>query len=238
MIQLCNIEKIYKTGTTEFPALKKINMQISKGEFVVVTGRSGSGKSTLLNLLTGIDRPTNGQIVVNGTDITGYDEGELALWRGKQIGIVFQFFQLIPNLSALENLLLAMDLVGIIPGSDRKNHAMKLLSQVGMTEHADKMPSELSGGEQQRIAIARALANEAPILIADEPTGNLDSKNATAILNLFANLSLQGKTIIMVTHERDVISGATRQIILEDGCIVSELSYTREEVGYHEKTVS
>ncbi|MGL5434474.1 MAG: ABC transporter ATP-binding protein [Lachnospiraceae bacterium] len=237
MIKLCNVEKTYQTGTKMYPALKKATVQISKGEFLVITGRSGSGKSTLLNLLTGIDRPTSGQVVIDGTDITGYSESEMALWRGKQIGIVFQFFQLIPNLSALENLLLAMDLVGVIPSADRKNHAMHLLSLVGLAEHAGKMPSELSGGEQQRVAIARGLANGAPVLVADEPTGNLDSKNAAVIINLFARLSQQGKTIIMVTHERDAIAGATRQITLEDGCIVSDVSYTRKEVGCHEKVV-
>ncbi len=229
MIELRNIEKTYQTGATAFPALKKTSAHIQKGEFLVITGRSGSGKSTLLNLLTGIDRPTGGQVVVDGNDITGYSEGEMALWRGKQVGIVFQFFQLIPNLSALENLLLAMDLVGVIPQADRKDHAMRLLSQVGLADHADKMPSQLSGGEQQRVAIARALANGAPVLVADEPTGNLDSKNAAAILGLFANLSQQGKTIIMVTHERDPIAGATRQITLEDGCIVNDISYTEKE---------
>lgn len=237
MIKLCTIEKNYQTGAATFSALKKTSLHVSKGEFLVITGRSGSGKSTLLNLLTGIDRPTNGQVVVGGTDITSYGEGEMALWRGKQVGIVFQFFQLIPNLSALENLLLAMDLVGVIPAADRKDYAMRLLSQVKLANHANKMPSQLSGGEQQRVAIARALANGAPILVADEPTGNLDSKNAADILELFTSLSRQGKTIIMVTHERDTIAGATRQITLEDGCIVSDVSYLKEEVGYNEKVV-
>lgn len=235
MIELCNIEKTYQMGATAFPALKKINTKIQKGEFLVITGRSGSGKSTLLNLMTGIDRPTKGQVLVGGNDITRYSEGEMAVWRGKNIGIVFQFFQLIPNLTALENLLLAMDLVGVIPAADRKAHAIKLLNQVGLTHHADKMPSELSGGEQQRVAIARALVNGAPILVADEPTGNLDSKNAVAILKLFADLSSQGKTVIMVTHERERIPGATRQIVLEDGAIIRDISYTGKKVDDDEK---
>ena len=237
MIKLCNTEKIYQTGAAEFPALKKTSVHIPKGEFLVITGRSGSGKSTLLNLITGIDRPTGGQVLVNGTDITGYSEGEMALWRGRHMGIVFQFFQLIPNLSALENLLLAMDLVGIIPAAHREAHALRLLSQVGLRDHAGKMPSQLSGGQQQRVAIARALANGADLLVADEPTGNLDSKNASAVLKLFASLSRQGKTIIMVTHERDRIVGATRQIVLEDGCIVRDDSYIGKEGGRDEQAV-
>lgn len=237
MIELCNVEKTYQTNAAAFPALKRTSVHIQKGEFLVITGRSGSGKSTLLNLITGIDRPTSGQVLVNGADITGYSEGEMALWRGRQMGIVFQFFQLIPNLSVLENLLLAMDLVGIIPAADRETHALRLLSQVGLQDHAGKMPSQLSGGQQQRVAIARALANGADLLVADEPTGNLDSQNAATVLKLFAGLSRQGKTIVMVTHERERIAGATRQIVLEDGCIVRNDSYIGKEDGSDEQAV-
>ncbi len=228
MIQLNNIDKIYQVGEKPYHALKKINTCISKGEFLVVTGRSGSGKSTMLNILTGIDRPTTGKVIINGTDITGYSEGEMAEWRGKYIGIVFQFFQLIPNLTVSENILLAMDLVNTVPADRRVSDAMNLLEQVGLRSHADKLPTALSGGEQQRVAIARALANRAPILIADEPTGNLDSKSTAAILELFKSLVKTGKTIIMVTHERSRIPGSTRQLVLQDGQVIDDISFGKE----------
>ncbi len=228
MIQLNNIDKIYQVGEKPYHVLKKINTCISKGEFLVVTGRSGSGKSTMLNILTGIDRPTSGKVIINDTDITDYSEGEMAEWRGKYIGIVFQFFQLIPNLTALENILLAMDLVNTVPTGRRVSDAMSLLEQVGLVSHADKLPTALSGGEQQRVAIARALANRAPILIADEPTGNLDSKSATAMLELFKSLVKTGKTIIMVTHERSRIPGSTRRLVLQDGQIIDDISFGKE----------
>lgn len=237
MIKLFDIQKTYQSGVKEYPALKKTTMQIPKGEFLVITGRSGSGKSTLLNLLTGIDRPTRGRVVIGDTDITNFSEGEMALWRGKQVGIVFQFFQLIPNLSAMENILLAMDLVNIIPAAERMAQTMQLLSMVGMSDYGDKMPAELSGGEQQRIAIARALANGAPVLVADEPTGNLDSRNAASVLNLFADLSGQGKTIVMVTHERGSIIGVSRQITMEDGCVINDVCFDCVKGGRHEKVV-
>ena len=176
----------------------------------------------MLNILAGIDRPTSGDIQVLGESITHLDENQMAQWRGRTMGIVFQFFQLIPNLSVLENVLLPMDLVGEKKSDDGKKEAMTLLEKVGMQGHADKMPSELSGGEQQRVAIARSLANQVPVLIADEPTGNLDSENTNAILDLFAALADEGKTIIMVTHEREHIKGSTRRIVLKDGAVIED----------------
>lgn len=232
MIQLNQITKRYETSGKPVITLS-IHTEIKKGEFVVITGRSGSGKSTLLNILAGIDRPTTGDVKVLDESITQYNESEMAEWRGKTIGIVFQFFQLIPNLTVLENIMLPMDLVQKNIGADHKAFALSLLDKVGMQCHAGKMPSELSGGEQQRVAIARGLANNAPILVADEPTGNLDSENATAILSLLSDLASEGKTIIMVTHEREHIKGSTRQIVLKDGLIVQDSSVVQggDELG-------
>lgn len=220
MIQLKNINKTYETGGNEYAILKKVSLNIEKGEYVAIVGKSGSGKSTLLNILTGVDKATDGQIFINGEDISKYDESQMALWRGKNLGIVFQFFQLIPTLSVLDNILLPMDLVGKIPMDQREGKARKLLEKVGMAQHADKMPNQLSGGEQQRIAIARALANDVNLLIADEPTGNLDTLNANIILDLFQTLNKEGKTIVMVTHERSRVPGITRQIMIQDGKIL------------------
>lgn len=231
MIHLNNVTKTYHTGGKPFTALA-VDMSISKGEFVVITGRSGSGKSTLLNILAGIDRPTSGEVVVAGNSITKYNESKMAEWRGSTVGIVFQFFQLIPNLSVLENILLPMDLNQKGKREHRTNEALTILDKVGLRDHANKMPSELSGGEQQRVAIARGLATGAPILLADEPTGNLDSANAGAMLALFGQLAREGKTIIMVTHERERVQDATRQIVLKDGIIIADVTFALEE-GHH-----
>lgn len=221
MIELCNITKQYEAGGKPYTALS-VNTQIGKGEFVIVTGRSGSGKSTLLNILAGIDRPTSGEVKILGSSITEYNESQMAEWRGKTMGIVFQFFQLIPNLTVIENILLSMDLVQKKGKTNGRQEALALLKKVGMQCHADKMPAQLSGGEQQRVAIARSLANHVPILVADEPTGNLDSENVASVLELFAELAVDGMTIIMVTHEREHIKGSTRQIVLKDGVIVQD----------------
>lgn len=229
MISMKGIEKIYKNEAGPYPVLKNINFEVKKGEFLIIMGRSGSGKSTLLNILTGVDKPSSGDVIINNTNIVNYDESKMAEWRGKNIGIIFQFFQLIPTLSVLENILLPMDLVKIIPSKERLNKAMDLLKKVGMENHANKMPSALSGGEQQRVAIARALANDVPLLVADEPTGNLDSKNADIIFELFKKLKKEGKTIIMVTHEREMIDGATRKILMKDGEIIEDSEFGMEE---------
>lgn len=222
MIQIKNINKIYKTGEVAFEALKNISFNIEKGEYVLLTGRSGSGKSTLLNIITGVDKPSKGDVFIDNKRISGLGENEMAEWRGKNLGIIFQFFQLIPTLSVIENILLPMDLVGYVPKHFREARAISLLNLVGMEKHKDKMPSSLSGGEQQRIAIARSLANDPPLIVADEPTGNLDSDNATMIFELLKMLKEQGKTIVMVTHESEEIIGSTRKITLKDGQIIED----------------
>lgn len=225
LIHIQGVSKCYDKGGQPFYALNGMNTSIHKGSFVTIVGRSGSGKSTLLNSLTGIDQVSEGQILIDDIPVTALSEKEVALWRGANVGIIFQFFQLMPTLTVLENILLPMELVGKIPKRKRKNRAMSLLEQVSMSTHANKFPSELSGGEQQRVAIARALANDPPILVADEPTGNLDSKTAHQILDLFGELKALGKTIIMVTHERERIRNACRSIEIMDGQIISDMTY-------------
>jgi len=224
MIQFKDISKIYQTGGVAYHVVRNISFSIEKGEYVLVTGKSGSGKSTLLNILTGVDSASSGEIIVNGTNVVRLNESQMTKWRGENVGIVFQFFQLIPTLSVLENLLLPMDLIEKIVKSKRMARAMGLLEMVGLKGHENKMPSALSGGEQQRVAIARSLANDADLIIADEPTGNLDSKNAEMVFDIFDKLKKSGKTILMVTHERDVMKGATRKIIIKDGAIQEDYS--------------
>jgi putative ABC transport system ATP-binding protein len=221
MITLEGITKVFQTKERSFTALNNIHLTINKGEYVAIVGKSGCGKSTLLNMITGIDHPTNGKISLNNTEIGNMNESELATLRGKNIGIVFQFFQLIPTLTILENILLAMEFVNIIPKPERLQRANKLLLDVGISEQANKMPASLSGGEQQRAAIARALANNPAIIVADEPTGNLDSKTADSIYAIFSSLTNAGKTVIVVTHEKDGEVKYNRTITLSDGEIVS-----------------
>ncbi|MCX8128850.1 MAG: ABC transporter ATP-binding protein [Clostridia bacterium] len=222
MISIKGINKVYQHQSLSNKVLKNISFDIGKGEFVLIMGKSGSGKSTLLNIMTGVDKPTSGDVIINNSSIVNLDEGSMAGFRGKNMGIIFQFFQLIPTLSVIENILLPMDLVKKIPVKDRKARAIQLLKKVGLSEHADKMPSALSGGEQQRVAIARALANDVHIIVADEPTGNLDTKNAEIIFELFNKLKQEGKTVIMVTHEREIIKGASRRILIRDGEIIED----------------
>lgn len=219
MIEFKKVCKHYYTGEKDYTVLDNITFSVARGEYLLVTGKSGSGKSTLLNILGGVDTASEGEVLVDGRDILRLGENEMTRWRGEQVGIVFQFFQLIPTLSALENILLAMDLIGRVPKAERLPKAVALLKMVGLGAHASKMPSALSGGEQQRVAIARALANDAPLLIADEPTGNLDSKNADMVFAILEKLHEEGKTIVMVTHEKEAIRGATRKIVIGDGCI-------------------
>lgn len=219
MIELRNVSKTYPGAGSGFTALNRVNLQFPAGEFAAIVGKSGSGKSTLLNMLTGIDRPSEGAVLISGTEVQALGESELARWRGKTIGIVFQFFQLVPTLTVLENVLLAMDFVGVVPRSERRRRAEMLLEQVGIGRHAHKLPSALSGGEQQRAAIARALANDPPILVADEPTGNLDSRTAEAVQNLFRTLATAGKTVIVVTHDMSAAAAFERVITLKDGAI-------------------
>jgi putative ABC transport system ATP-binding protein len=207
-----------------FTALNEVSLQIAAGEFVAVVGKSGSGKSTLVNLLTGIDRATSGEILVAGTKVHALNQSQLAAWRGRTIGVVFQFFQLLPTLTVVENVMLPMDFCDTYAEAERRPRAMALLKRVGIEDQADKLPSALSGGQQQRAALARALANDPPILVADEPTGNLDSHTAEAVLTLFMELAAEGKTVVMVTHERDLGRFITRTVTLVDGELVPEQS--------------
>jgi putative ABC transport system ATP-binding protein len=222
LISLQNVVKTYITPAGSFKALKGIDLQVQKGEFIAVVGKSGSGKSTLLNMLTGIDRPTSGEVVIGQTAIHQLSEGQTTKWRGRNVGIVFQFFQLLPTLTIVENIMLAMDFGKIFPVNERQPRALELLNQVGITEQAYKLPAMLSGGEQQRVAIARALANDPPILVADEPTGNLDTQTATVVFQLLQTQVSAGKTIIIVTHDRDWAAQTNRTITLMDGRIVKE----------------
>ncbi len=219
MITLKKVSKIYNKGSVEFRALDDVNLDVKKGDFLAITGKSGSGKSTLLNLIAGLDSADNGEIRVGNINISSLNENKRAKWRGKNIGIVFQFFQLIPTLTALENILLAMDFVGVIPIYKRKEKALFLLESLGIEKQAYKYPAIMSGGEQQRCAIARACANDPDIIMADEPTGNLDSHNSELIFNYFKELNIQGKTIITVTHDKDLAKYANTQILLKDGHI-------------------
>jgi len=222
LIELRSVSKNYKTAAGDFPALKGIDIDMKAGEFVSVIGKSGSGKSTLLNMITGIDRPSGGEVVVNNTSVHELSENKMALWRGRNLGIVFQFFQLLPTISVIENIMLPMDFCNTYPMRQREKRALELLELVELSEHAYKMPTALSGGQQQRVAIARALANDPPIIIADEPTGNLDSKTADKIFQLFKNLVVQGKTIIIVTHDSGLAKRVERTALIADGEIVNE----------------
>ncbi len=222
LIDMRQIVKTFQSTAGSFTALKGVDLQIDRGEFVAIIGKSGSGKSTLINMLTGIDRPTSGQVLVGDTAVHTLSEGQMAVWRGRNVGVIFQFFQLLPTLTVVENVMLPMDFCNMYAPRERRARAMQLLEQVEMAEQADKLPSAVSGGQQQRVAIARALANDPPILIADEPTGNLDSKTANAVFQLFENLVQQGKTVLMVTHDSDLAKRVSRAIIVADGEIVNE----------------
>ncbi len=220
LIRLHRIGKKYATPAGEFHALSGIDLCIERGEFVAVVGQSGSGKSTLLNLLAGIDRPSDGELLVDGANLSTMSERALSAWRGTHIGIVFQFFQLLPTLTAAENIMLPMDFSRRLAARARRPRALMLLEQLGIAEQADKLPAALSGGQQQRVAVARSLANAPAILLADEPTGNLDSRTAQSLLDVFAELVREGQTIVMVTHATAAIRQATRTVTLADGRIV------------------
>jgi len=222
MIDLRGVNKYYQSAAGDYHALKGIDLCIRAGEFVSIIGKSGSGKSTLLNMIAGIDRPTTGEVLVNGTAIHEMNENQLAIWRGTNLGIIFQFFQLLPALNLLQNVILPMDLAGKYTPRERRQRAEHLLELVGLKEHQHKLPSMVSGGQQQRAAVARALANDPPILIADEPTGNLDSKTAESVFALFNNLVAQGKTVIIVTHDSGLAKRTQRTALIADGEIVNE----------------
>ena len=223
MIDMHGIVKTFKNAAGEVTVLKGIDLTIYRGEFVSLVGKSGSGKSTLLNMITGIDHPTHGRMVIGGTDIyTGVTESQRSRWRGRNLGIVFQFFQLLPMLTLLENVMLSMDFAELYAFEERPEHAMKLLELVGLETFANKLPLLVSTGQQQLAAIARALACDPPLLVADEPTGNLDSRSAVTIIDLFEELSRRGKTILMVTHDPSLTSRTTRNLTIADGLIVGD----------------
>lgn len=222
LIEIKNLIKTYQTPAGDFTAVNNIDVEVQRGEFVAIIGKSGSGKSTFINMITGIDRPTSGEILIDGSPVHSFNESQMAAWRGKNLGIVFQFFQLFPTLTLLENVILPMELNNLYSKSERKERAMALLEKVEMTQQAHKLPSAVSGGQQQRVAIARALANDPPLIVADEPTGNLDSKTAAKIFSLFEDLVASGKTILMVTHDSDLARRVNRTILISDGEIVNE----------------
>ncbi len=224
VVELSQASKHFLLPSGDFAALSDVNLRLHPGRLVALTGSSGSGKSTLLNLIAGLDRPTSGRVVVAGKDLSLQSESELATFRGVNVGVVFQFFQLLPTLTALENVLIAMDLVKVIAPAERRLRAIELLGKVGVAEQADKFPAALSGGQQQRVAIARALANDPPLVVADEPTGNLDSQSARNVFELLEQLSAAGKTVLVVTHERQFPVAVDQTIELRDGRIVRSTS--------------
>jgi putative ABC transport system ATP-binding protein len=221
LIVLRDVSKTFPSAAGSFTALADVNLSIDQGEFVAVVGQSGSGKSTLLALLAGIDRPTSGEVFVGATAVHSLTERAMSPWRGRTVGIVFQFFQLLPTLTVAENVMLPMDFCRMWPAHERRDRAIALLDRLGVADQADKLPSTLSGGQQQRVAVARAMANAPAVLLADEPTGNLDSRTADSMLELLADLVRDGQTVVMVTHERSAQRFATRVITLADGRVVA-----------------
>ena len=224
IVQVKDVVKRFHVGDGDVTILKGISLDIMPGEFVAIVGPSGNGKSTLLNMMTGIDHPSEGQVIVTGQSVHTMSENELAVWRGEHLGIIFQFFQLLPALSLLKNVMLPMDLVKKTPRRERQARAMALLDTVGLADQAHKLPSQVSGGQQQRAAIARALANDPPLLVADEPTGHLDSTTAEDVFQLFLKLVAAGKTMVMVTHSRTLAARGSRVVEIRDGLIASDSS--------------
>ncbi len=228
LVDLRQVSKTYQSDAGPCLALKQIDLQVSAGEFVAVVGKSGSGKSTLINMITGIDRPSSGEMWVVGAPVHGMNEDQLAVWRGKSVGVVFQFFQLLPTLTVVENVMLPMDLSGTYRNGEREKRALQLLEEVEIADQAGKLPAQISGGQQQRVAIARALANDPPLIVADEPTGNLDSRTAQAVVALFDRLAEKGKTILMVTHDTDLARRAARIVRISDGQVVEDAAPAAE----------
>lgn len=224
MIKLQHVTKTYCTPAGDYAALRDVDLEIGAGEFVAIAGKSGSGKSTLLNMMGGIDRPSSGSVEVDGTAIHEFGENNLAEWRGRSVGFVFQFFQLLPTLTIAENVMLPMDFCHTFPVNERRKRAFDLLDRVGVALHADKLPSALSGGEQQRAAIARALANRPTVVLADEPTGNLDSSTSAEVLALFRELASSGTTVVIATHERDIACVVDRRIEVADGVLMTSVT--------------
>lgn len=222
IVKLENVTKNFTVGDETIRVLRGIDLSIGTGEFVAIVGPSGNGKSTLLNMITGIDHPTSGDVIVNGRSLPQLSENELAAWRGQALGIVFQFFQLLPALSLVQNIILPMDFVRTLPPAQRRERALHLLEMVGLADQANKLPGAVSGGQQQRAAIARALANDPPLIVADEPTGNLDAQTSTAVFDLFSHLIDQGKTLLMVTHDKTLANQAQRVVEIVNGRIAQD----------------
>lgn len=229
IVQIQNVIKTFPVGDGEITVLNEISLEIKRGEFVAIVGESGNGKSTLLNMITGIDHATSGDVIVNGRLINNFTENELALWRGTEMGIVFQFFQLLPALNLMQNVIMPMDFTKTLSRKERRERALYLLDMVGLADQAKKLPSQVSGGQQQRAAIARSLANDPPLIVADEPTGNLDSRTSGEVFAMFEQLIAQGKTMIMVTHDDALANTAQRILEIRNGRIVKD-KY-RTEIG-------
>jgi putative ABC transport system ATP-binding protein len=221
LIELAGVEKVYRTGKVEYRALRGVDLTIDSGDMVAIVGPSGSGKSTVMNMITGIDRPSAGTVTVDGRRIDEMSEEELAIWRGRRVGVVFQFFQLLPTLTALENAMLPLDFSRRVPKRDRAALALHNLELVGLADKADSLPSEMSGGQQQRVAIARALAADPPLLIGDEPTGNLDTRTAAEMFELLERLNAEGSTVLYVTHDRELAAKAHRTVTIRDGVVAA-----------------
>ncbi len=221
LIELAGVEKVYRTGKVSYRALCGVDLAIDAGDMVAIVGPSGSGKSTIMNMITGIDRPTAGTVTVDGRRIDEMSEEELAIWRGQRVGVVFQFFQLLPTLTALENAMLPLDFSRRVPRRERAAIAFHNLELVGLAEKANNLPAELSGGQQQRVAIARALAADPPLLIGDEPTGNLDTHTAAEMFDLLLRLNAEGSTIVYVTHDRELAARAHRIVTIRDGVVAT-----------------
>lgn len=232
IVDVRNVVKRFPIGDGEVTILKGISLQVQPGEFVSIVGPSGNGKSTLLNMITGIDRPSAGEIVVTGRPIHKMSENQLAIWRGEHVGIIFQFFQMLPALSLLQNVVLPMDFANKFTHKERRQRGMQLLETVGLADQAHKLPSMVSGGQQQRAAIARALANDPPLLVGDEPTGNLDTRTAFDIFELFSQLVAQGKTLLMVTHDKELARRVPRVVEIQDGNITRDEYAGRDWAGY------
>ena len=222
LVEIRDVHKSYKLGDLEIPALKGVSLAVNAGELVAIVGHSGAGKSTLLNMISGVDNLTDGEVTVGGQSVHQLNETQLARWRGEYLGIVFQFFQMLPMLTLLNNVMLPMELGNKFTPAERKTRAAYLLEIVGLQDHLHKLPSRVSGGQQQRAAVARALANDPPLLLGDEPTGNLDSVSAEIVFNLFADLVKEGKTVLMVTQDEDLAKQMPRKITLSEGYIVDD----------------
>lgn len=232
IVEVKQIKKSFTVGGTEIEILKGISMTVQPGEFVAIVGPSGNGKSTLLNMMTGIDRPSSGEVFVTGQPLHTMSENQMAIWRGEHLGIIFQFFQMLPSLSLMQNIILPMEFAGKYTRNERRDRAMGLLDLVGLADQANKLPGMVSGGQQQRAAIARSMANDPPMIVADEPTGNLDAKTANEVFNIFYKLVESGKTMLMVTHDRSLASRIPRMVEVVNGLIHSDAMHTvtREEV--------